>query len=217
MCATYFGLCHPQACITKTLHILHKIFVMTCLMMVRVQAETYSTHVKVTIWITINLCFVRLNTWIYTPWSSELWHRAVKSGSTANGYTGLFYSSEVVTWRFSRWSRWLFRSSQMWLSVRGWVYPDVSYSLLYVFCCGFSFSCCCASPNEILRISKVAKTATSPTSIQDVPSYNLSGDTDHSEAFCGSPQVSIQMLGKLLKLRCYHISFYFRLYSSMSG
>jgi len=152
------------------------------------------------------------------PWPSELWHRAVKSGSTANGYIGLFYSSEDVTWRFSRWSCWLFRSYQMWLSVRGWVYLDVSYSLRYIFCCSSSsFSCCCASSNKILRVSKLANAATPPSSIQDVPSYNRGGDTDHSEVFCGFPQVSIQMLGKLLKLRCYHISFHVRLYSSVSA
>jgi hypothetical protein len=116
------------------------------------------------------------------PWPSELWHRAVKSGSTANGYTGLFYSSKDVTWRFSRWNCWLLRSSQMWLSVRGWLYPDVSYSLLYIFRSS-SFSCCCASSNEILRLRKLANAATPPTYIQDVPSYNLGGDIDHSEAF----------------------------------
>ena len=157
------------------------------------------------------------------PWPSELWNRAVKSGSTANGCTGLFYSSEDVTWRFSRWSCWLFRSYQMRLSVRGWVYLNVSYSLLYIFCCccccssSSSSSCCCASSNKNSRVSKPANAATPPTSIQDVPSYSLGGDTDHSQAFRGFPQVSIQMLGKLLKLRCYHISFHVRLYSSMSA
>ena len=115
--------------------------------MIWVQAEIYSTHVKIT------------TEYVNMPWSSELCDRAVKSGSTANGYTGLFYSSEDVTWRFSRWSCWLFRSSQMWLSVRGWVYRDVSYSLLYIFCC-CSFPCCCASSNEILRVSKLANAAT---------------------------------------------------------
>lgn len=164
----------------------------------------YIAHVKIT------------TEYVNMPWSSELCDRAVKSGSTANGYTGLFYSSEDVTWRFSRWSCWLFRSSQMWLSVRGWVYRDVSYSLLYIFCC-CSFSCCCASSNEILRVSKLANAATPPSSIQDVPRYNLGGETDHSEAICGFPQVSIQIFDKLPKLRCYHISFYVRLYPSMSG
>jgi len=123
------------------------------------------------------------------PWPSELWHCAVKSGSTANGYTGLFYGFEDVTWRFSRWSCWLFRSYQMWLSVRGWVYLDVSYGLLNIFCSSFSFSsfsCCCASSNEILRVSKMANVATPPTSIQDVPSYNLGGDTDFVD-FLRSP------------------------------
>ena len=70
--------------------------------------------------------------------------------------------------------------------------------------------------NEILRVSKLANAATPPSSIQDVPSYSLGGDTGHSEAFCGIRQVSIQMFGKLLKLRSYHISFYVRLYSSTS-
>jgi hypothetical protein len=71
--------------------------------------------------------------------------------------------------------------------------------------------------NEILRVSKLANAATPPSSIQDVPSYNLGGDTDHSEAFCGIRQVSIQMSGKLLKLRCYHLSFFVCLYLSLSG
>jgi len=70
--------------------------------------------------------------------------------------------------------------------------------------------------NEILRVSKLANAATPSSSIQDVPSYSLGGDTGHFEAFCGIRQVSIQMFGKLLKLRSYHISFYVRLYSSTS-
>jgi len=78
------------------------------------------------------------------PWPSDLGRRAIKSGSTANGYAGHFYSSEDVTWRFSRWSCWLFISYQMRLSVLGWVYPDVSYSLLYIFycCCSFFLLLC---------------------------------------------------------------------------
>jgi hypothetical protein len=69
---------------------------------------------------------------------------------------------------------------------------------------------------EILRVSKLANAATPPSLIQDVPSCSLGGDTGRSESFCGIRQVSIQMFGKLLKLRSYHISFYVSLYSSTS-
>ena len=47
---------------------LFKSFVLTCLKMAYVKAETCSKHVKVTIWIKINLFCVRLNVvcWAYT-------------------------------------------------------------------------------------------------------------------------------------------------------
>jgi len=40
---------------------LYKIFVLPCLMMASVQAETCSTHVQAPNWIEINLCCVKLN------------------------------------------------------------------------------------------------------------------------------------------------------------
>ena len=42
------------------------IFVLTCLMMAKVQVETCSTYVKVTILIKINLCCDRLNDYSLT-------------------------------------------------------------------------------------------------------------------------------------------------------
>ena len=77
--------------------------------------------------------------------------QSVKSGSTADGYTSLFYSSEDMTWKFSQWSCWLFSSSQMWRSVRGWVDIDVSNSLPNIFFCFCSFSCCCDSWNLMCK------------------------------------------------------------------